>query len=53
MDRLFTIEEVRKLLKVSRGSVIGWIKSGRLKAVKLSGGRLWRIRERDLQKIIK
>jgi len=48
-----TIREAADFLKVSRKTVLRWIENGRLKAFKLGGGRLWRIRERDLKRFIK
>jgi len=54
MGKLLTIKEVCIELKVTRKTVIRWIETGELKAFKLgSGGRLWRVRERDLQAFIK
>lgn len=53
MKKFLTIQEAQALLGVSRGAVISWIRSGRLKAFKLGGGRLWRIRERDLVRFTK
>lgn len=53
MNHIFyTVEEVGKILKTSRRSVLSWIYAGRLKAIKLGGGRLWRVREKDLHRFI-
>ncbi|MDW7759442.1 MAG: helix-turn-helix domain-containing protein [Acidobacteriota bacterium] len=52
MDTYLKIKDVCSLLKVDRSTVIRWIDSGKLRAHKLGGGRLWRIRERDLRKFI-
>jgi excisionase family DNA binding protein len=49
MNKFLTIKEVRGLLGVSRQTVIRWILNGKLPAFKLGGGRLWRIRERNLK----
>ncbi len=53
MSKFLTVQEVQDLLGVSRGAVISWIRSGRLRAFKLAGGRLWRIRRIDFQKFIR
>ena len=53
MNQFLTVRDVQGLLKVSRGMVIGLIRAGRLRAFKLGGGRLWRIRERDLKGLIR
>jgi excisionase family DNA binding protein len=52
-DELFTIEEVAGILKVDRRTIIRWICAGRLKAFKPAGSRFWRVRQRDLKKILK
>jgi len=53
MSGIFTIKDVCGYLHVSRKTVLRWIHEGKLKAVKLGGGRLWRVRERDLQAFIR
>lgn len=45
IDKLFTIEEVAKILRVSGRSVTRYIESGKLKASKIG---VWRIKESDL-----
>jgi excisionase family DNA binding protein len=45
IDKLFTIEEVAKILRVSGRSVTRYIESGKLKASKIG---VWRIKETDL-----
>jgi excisionase family DNA binding protein len=52
MQAIYTLKETYQILKVSRRTVLRWIETGQLKAFKLAGGRLWRIRERDLQRFI-
>lgn len=49
IDKLFTIEEAAKILRVSSRSVNRYIEFGKLKASKI--GR-WRITEVDLQKFL-
>jgi len=46
IDKLFTIEETAKILRVSSRSVNRYIESGKLKASKIGS---WRITEQDLQ----
>lgn len=48
-DKLLTIEEVAKILRVSTRSVNRYIESGRLKASKLG---VWRIKHSDLDKFL-
>jgi len=47
MERLLTPEEAAERLAVSPKSIREWLRQGKLKGVK--AGRLWRIRERDLE----
>lgn len=47
IERLLTPEEAAELLAVSPKSIREWLRLGKLKGVK--AGRLWRIRERDLE----
>jgi excisionase family DNA binding protein len=49
MEKLYTIQEVADILKVSKKSVYRYIKSGKLKAKKIGQ---WRIRKSDLEKFI-
>jgi len=49
MDKLLTIKEVAKILRVSERSVNRYIESGRLRAVKIGQ---WRIKESDLNKFL-
>lgn len=48
---LLTPEEAAARLKISRVTVGDWLRSGKLKGVKV--GRLWRIRESDLETFLK
>jgi len=49
-ERFYTIKEVAELLKVSDGGVRKWLKTGKLKGIKL--GRIWRIKKSDLEEFI-
>ena len=49
MDKLLTIKEVAKILRVSERSVNRYIESGRLRASRIGQ---WRIKESDLEKFL-
>ena len=51
MNKFYSPITVAKMLEVSRLTVYRWIKSGKLKAVKVGGSV--RIREEDLREFIK
>jgi excisionase family DNA binding protein len=46
----YTIDEVKKILKISRRTLYNYINNGNIKAVKI--GKYWRIRQTDLEKFI-
>lgn len=46
VDKLLTIEEAAKILRVSTRSIVRYIESGRLVASKIG---VWRIKESDLK----
>ena len=46
----YTLEEVSKILKVTRRTIYNYIKNGDLKAVKI--GKYWRVSEANLQDFI-
>lgn len=50
VDRLYTTEQVAKLLQIHPLTVLKYINSGKLRAVKL--GRVYRIMETSLQKFL-
>lgn len=45
-ERMLTPEQVAEKLQITAGTVYVWLRSGRIRGVKL--GRLWRIRPADL-----
>jgi len=49
MDKLLTIKEVAKYLRVSERSVNRYIESGRLRASRIGQ---WRIKESDLERFL-
>ena len=50
-EKLLTVEDAAKVLLVKPTTIREWLKSGKLKGVKM--GRLWRVRESDLETFIK
>lgn len=48
--KVYTLEEVQELLKVTRRTLYSYIKAGTLKATKI--GRYWRVRHADLKEFI-
>lgn len=50
VDRLYTTEQVAKLLQIHPLTVLKYINSGKLRAVKL--GRVYRITETSLQQFL-
>ncbi len=50
MNKLLTIKQVSKYLKVSERTVLRYIESGRLQASRIGQ---WRIKESDLNKFLK
>jgi len=49
-EKIYTTEQVAHLLQIHPLTVLNYIKSGKLKAVKL--GRVYRVRESALQKFL-
>ena len=49
MDKLLTIKEVAKILRVSERSINRYIESGRLRASRIGQ---WRIKESDLERFL-
>lgn len=50
MEKLLTPEEAADKLAVSVKTLKDWLRAGKLKGVKV--GRLWRVRESDLEQFI-
>jgi len=50
VDRFLTPKEVAERLAVTTGAIREWIRVGKLKGVR--AGRLWRIREQDLEQFL-
>lgn len=49
-EKLLTSEQVSQILQVHPFTVLKYIKEGKLKGIKL--GRVWRIRESDVEKFL-
>ena len=49
-EKLLTSEQVAQILQVHPFTVLKYIKAGKLKGIKL--GRVWRIRESDVEKFL-
>ena len=52
MTDFLTVKDISHLVKVSRQTVIRWIRAGKLRALK-PGGRLWRVKLSEFQRFIK
>ena len=53
MRRFLKLREVCETIGVSRRTVFRWIYEGKLRAIKLGGGRLWWVREKDLGRFLR
>jgi excisionase family DNA binding protein len=47
IEQTYTVQDAAKALRVNPATIRHWLKTGRLKGVKM--GRRWRIRESDLE----
>jgi len=52
MEKLLTPEQAAEILSVTRDTVYEYIKAGKLKATKIKGSRLLRIKESDLHAML-
>ena len=50
VDQIYTTEQVANILQIHHLTVLKYIKQGKLHGIKL--GRIYRIRESDLQKFL-
>lgn len=50
-ERLLTPEDAAERLAVSSKTIRDWLRAGKLKGAK--AGRLWRVREEDLEEFLK
>ncbi|TGV29326.1 DNA-binding protein [Mesorhizobium sp. M00.F.Ca.ET.186.01.1.1] len=51
LGRLYSADEVAKMLNIEMVTCYKWLGEGRIKAMKLAG-TLWRVREADLREFI-
>jgi excisionase family DNA binding protein len=52
-EELLTVRDAMRVLRLSRLSIYRAIASGRLRALKVGGGKLWRIRPEVLEDYIR
>ncbi|MBE0711351.1 MAG: helix-turn-helix domain-containing protein [Candidatus Aminicenantes bacterium] len=52
-EELLTVQDAMRVLRLSRLSIYRAIASGRLTALKVGGGKLWRIRPKVLEDYIR
>lgn len=48
--KTYTLEEVSDILKITRRTLYNYIKSGKLKAVKI--GKYWRVTDKNLKQFL-
>ena len=51
MEKLLTPEQAAEILAIKPRTILEWLRTGKLKGVKV-GGKLWRIRESDLEAVV-
>jgi len=51
VEKLYKLNDFAKLVGVSRSGVIKWIKTGKIRAVKIHGR--WYIPESELERLVK
>jgi excisionase family DNA binding protein len=52
-ERYYTTRQVAERLGVHEATVRRWLEEGRLRGVKLPGGRSWRITETELNRALR
>jgi len=52
IEKLYNVKMLAPMLGAPRQTVVRWIREGRLRAFKIPGGRMWRVKESDLAKFI-
>lgn len=50
IEKIYTIGELTQLLQVTQRTIYNYIKSGKLKAVKM--GKYWRVTEEELKNFL-
>ncbi len=48
--KLYTIDEIAKVLKVTKRTIYNYIRSGAIKAIKI--GKYWRVKHEDLEQFL-
>lgn len=51
MEKIYTIQEVAELLRVNQMTIRRWIKSGKIKSIKI--GRKYLFNESELKRLLK
>lgn len=51
MEKLLTVNETAKILRLNPETVARYIREGKIPAIKF--GRVWRVEEKDLEEFIK
>lgn len=49
-DRIYTLDEIAEMLRITRRTLYTYIKEGKLQAVKI--GKYWRVSETNLQSFL-
>jgi len=50
MEELFKLSELRKILKVSYPTILGYVHKGKLKAVRV--GKQWRVAKSEFERFV-
>lgn len=50
IEKIYTLEEISDLIKITRRTLYDYVKTGKLKAVKI--GRTWRVTEKQLEEFL-
>lgn len=50
IEKVYTLEEISDLIKITRRTLYDYVKTGKLKAVKI--GRTWRVTEKQLEEFL-
>ena len=50
IEKVYTLEEISYLIKITRRTLYDYVKTGKLKAVKI--GRTWRVTEKQLEEFL-
>ena len=52
-EKLYTVPEIAERLRISRFTVLNWLRAGRLQGFRPGGTRIgWRVRESDFDRFV-